>query len=687
MNRYPPRAASLLCLAAAISAPALSQTAPPAAPAAPGRVFTLVDFARYAPKTAYDMLAQLPGFTLRGADDDRGLGQASENVLINGERVADKSGGAIARLRDVSAADVARIEIVQAATLGIPGLTGQVANVVLKVERKASGNFEWKPAFRPHFAKPAWTRGSISYSGTAGGLGYTLTVADGGGRGAIGGADYRITDAAETVTERRDQVLHNEYDEVKLTTLLKYTGKGRFRANLNFVYDPYWNRQNNFQRRFDNGNPNDWRTRSSTNGFSLSASGDVTFGVGVGDLKLIGLRRFEHEPITVLQRATYASGAPDDGVRFMRDSRIGETIGRAEYHWKGGPNDWQVSIERAYNTLDQRGALASLTPAGTFTDIAFPQGSGIVAEERYEGLASLSRPLGKELDLQLVGGAEYSTLRRLDRSEPARNFFRPKGSGSLAWRPAKGWDLNLKLARRVGQISFYDFLAQPDLVLNRGNDANPLLVPPQSWELTGEVGRDFGRWGKTRLKLHGNRIEDIVDHIPVGPDGDAVGNLPHASRLGIESKSTFQFDPLGLAGAKLDATIGAERSRVRDPLTGRERPISGTYDRWASLNFRHDVAGTQFAWGAGMFLDHYGWSYYLDEANRNWEGPYVTVFVEHKNIAGLKVRLEAFNVNDGRSHFDRVVYTGRRTFTPIAFEEHANQLIGPIFTLSVRGTF
>ena len=39
--------------------------APAAAPAAAKRVYTPADFARFAPKTAYDMLAQVPSFTIR----------------------------------------------------------------------------------------------------------------------------------------------------------------------------------------------------------------------------------------------------------------------------------------------------------------------------------------------------------------------------------------------------------------------------------------------------------------------------------------------------------------------------------------------------------------------------------------------------------------------------------------------
>ena len=157
-----------LAVSAALVAPVVAhaqveQTNTPPAAAADAKVFTPADFARFAPRTAYDMLVQVPGFTIRSADDTRGLGEASENVLINGQRSTDKSGGgAAAQLEKVPAADVVRIEIKEAASVGIAGLTGQVADVILKADRKAAGNFSWSPQLRPHYAKPRWLAGSVS---------------------------------------------------------------------------------------------------------------------------------------------------------------------------------------------------------------------------------------------------------------------------------------------------------------------------------------------------------------------------------------------------------------------------------------------------------------------------------------------------------------------------------------------
>jgi hypothetical protein len=72
-------------LLASAAVPAIAQETgdapPPVAPAKPGvegaRSYTPADFARFAPRTALDMLRQVPGFSIEGVSQERGLGQAS----------------------------------------------------------------------------------------------------------------------------------------------------------------------------------------------------------------------------------------------------------------------------------------------------------------------------------------------------------------------------------------------------------------------------------------------------------------------------------------------------------------------------------------------------------------------------------------------------------------------------------
>jgi hypothetical protein len=467
-------------------------------------------------------------------------------------------------------------------------------------------------------------------------------------------------------------------------------GPGSSVGNLTLGYSPYWGPVSRRDRRFFvTGETRSRNNRQTLVGWYGDINADYDFALGPGRLKLIGLRHHDHEPLVVTQVLRFDStGADPDGVRFSRNSHIDETVGRGEYRWKTGRNDWQVSLERAFNSLDQKGGLFELQPDGRFLEVPFPEGTGKVTEVRYEGIGTLSRPLASNLDLQVAAGAEISTLDRVPDDQPARKFFRPKGSVVLGWRPAKGWDVSLKLRRRVGQISFYDFLAQPQLSQDRENAGNPDLVPPQSWEVETEFAHDLGAWGKTRLNLHYYRVQDIVDVIPIGVDGQGVGNLPRADRFGAESTSTIQFDPIGWKGAKLDLTAGFERTSVADPLTGDKRAISGVQDRWGTAQIRHDVPGTPFAWSAYVQYRHYAKNYFLTEVYRSLDLPWIAGFyVEHKALFGLKVRATVDNVFNGRHLLNRTVYTGFRNSHPIAFIEKHDQLVGPIFVLSVKGSF
>jgi hypothetical protein len=67
-----------------------------------------------------------------------------------------------------------------------------------------------------------------------------------------------------------------------------------------------------------------------------------------------------------------------------------------------------------------------LAPAGQFAELPFPNGSGKVSEDRYEGLLTVGRPLSSKLTAQLVVGAEHSTLVQEGPGGKERSFFAPR---------------------------------------------------------------------------------------------------------------------------------------------------------------------------------------------------------------------------------------------------------------------
>src|SRR5690606_8677893 len=121
-------------------------------------------------------------------------------------------------------------------------------NVVLAEGNKASGQFEWRPDIRAHYAKPNLFRGNISYSGKTGWLDYNLSVKNQAGRGAFGGPIV-ITDSLGNVIETREQVLHNESDLVTFQSKFGIDGPGTSEGNLTLAYTPYWGPGYNRERR------------------------------------------------------------------------------------------------------------------------------------------------------------------------------------------------------------------------------------------------------------------------------------------------------------------------------------------------------------------------------------------------------------------------------------------------------
>lgn len=690
------RLVSLAAVAAAISAvPAGAQDAPlPAQAAMPAdgagrparQTYTPADFTRYAPNNAYDMLRQVPGFQIRDNEQLRGLGQATGNVLFNGERPSNKGDDMYTQLSRIPAGNVERIEIVDGASLDIPGLSGQVANIVYRAD-SFSGQFSWKPEFRPHYTDPLFTRGDISVRGRSGTVEYEVALNNDDARRSGAGGPTIITDGAGQVIERRKDSWNTHFDAPKLSGRITWDPAGDTIANIGGHIQREYDRYYEDGVRVSAGQPDRMRSvRETDDSWNYEVSGDYQFGVGPGKLKLIGLRRFSHEPYRQ-EIITTPEGGIATGDRFAQTGDIGETIARGEYQWKMFGGDWQLSGEAAFNTLDNVASIAVLDPSGAFVDQPYTGGTGGVSEDRYEGLLSFGRKLTGKLSFQLVAGAEHSAITQTGVGGQRRSFLRPKGSLTLAWAPTADFDASLKIRRRVLQLSFYDFLARAFLDDENQNEVNNDLRPQQDWSYEAEINKKLGPWGSTKLQLIYRDVEDRVDVVPVG-NGEAVGNIAKAKAAAIDWTSTFNLDPAGLKGVKVNTRVLWQKSSLRDPFTGEKRQWNGFNDRVIEFSFRHDIPGSSVAWGAGGNYEHSQPKYRRNQIDKSWEGPiFANVYVEHKNVMGLTVRAQLSNMYNARSKRNRTVYTGVRGESPIAFVEKRNRLIGPMFAFSVRGTF
>lgn len=671
------------------TAPAMAQASDPPADAPPApasggvqRVYQPDYFARFAPQTALDMVRQIPGFSIEEGEERRGLGQGGSNVLINGERFSGKSNDVVAELGRIGASSVVRIELLDGASLNIPGLSGQVVNIVSQIDA-ISGQFRWSPRIRFKRTDPQLLDGEISINGKSGKFGYTLSLSNDSFRNGNAGLET-VRDGTGALTDIRDETLFVDGDRPRLAGSLKYQDDGGVTANLNLSYERYWNE---VREDSDGAFVRDRDYLETEKEHNYELGGDVEFPLGGGKLKLIGLHRFEHSPFFTRIFFLFEDGRPDEGIRQRRETDETESIGRAEYSWKGGSNDWQISLEGAINKLDNSAALETLDTTGTFVPVPLPGANASVNEDRAEAAISYGRPIAPGLTLQASLGAEYSRITQSGAQGLTRSFVRPKGFVSLAWKATPTLDISARLQRDVGQLDFFDFVASADIGAGNQNAGNPNLVPQQSWNVELQATKNLGEWGTVTASGYVNFVEDIVDQVPIGATGEAPGNIDSATVFGGKLDATIKFDPIGWKGAKLDVLVDLKKSSLRDPLTGEKRRISEDFVREMEFELRHDIPGSDWAYGGNYYEFRRAAGFRLGELSQFRAKPGdLGVFVEHKDVAGMRVRGGLYNLLGTDEAFRRTVYTGRRT-GPIAFSEDRHRFFGMIVAIDVSGSF
>ncbi len=653
------------------------------------RSFEPAYFDQYAPRSALDMLNQIPGFQLNSGDSKRGLGQGGANVLINSKRLSGKTNDPFEQVGRIASQNVVKIDIVDGTSLNIPGLSGQVANIMTKTTG-LTGTWEWSPEWR-NGLKPRLAHGSVTLSGERGNLAYTAKLQSNIQRNGHWGPEERRT-AAGDLFEIRDEF--GRYDGEYPGGSLNLTWKPQegHTGNLNLEYNKY-NSNNSVRSLITAQGPRGENGQhffsNAEDEWNAKIDGDYERPALGGTLKFIGYYRAEHSP-TVSRFDGYDNTGLIDSTRFFQVADEGEAIARTEYSWsKKQGRDWQLGVESAFNFLDIESQFVDLLVPGNIESLDPANDDAIgatrVEEKRAEMTLTHTRTLSPKWDVQLSLGGEYSEL---SQGILVRDFFRPKGFVTATYKPTETFSIRSKVEREVGQLNFFDFISSVDLQNDQSNAANPNLVPSQSWIGEVEFDRQFTGGHSFVARIYAEKISDLVDRIPIGLTGDAVGNIDSAERYGIDFNATLKGEQWGLDGMELNLEYDLRDSSVVDPVEGFNRRLNDDKKYYWSVSFRHDIPKTD--WAYGFYSDQFRESavYRLNSINEfRFEGPWGQAYVEHKDVYGLKVNASLRNLFDASDDFKRTVYTDRRDLGTVDFIEDRTRPFGLFFRVTVSGTF
>lgn len=648
-------------------------------------------FARFAPQNARDVIDNIPGFRLIERSGDRGLGQAGANVLIDGQRVVGKNVDILDALAQIPAAAIEEVQVLDGARLHITGFSGLVVNLVL-VERGVSGTYEWNPEFRRRL--PAnLSDGDLSVVVSS--AASTLTVRAGNEASRRGSAGPEaVLDPAGLVVERREENFESRGDTPFLALAYERETPGGTGISLRGEIErPRFRfEETSLRRPEDGGDPFLQEFRNDVEGWQAEGSGEFQAGLGAWDMTLIGLYRSE----TMEDGSVRDSGVNGDTRfrRFFQDSALTEAVGRAEFSRKIRDNlTGEIGVEYVRNEIDVENLLAegSARSALGFENLAAERTA--VAEDRYDLVLTAQYEPAAALSVQAAVALEHSTLSQTAPVVSERSFLRPKGYLRAAYKAGPKTTLRAGIERDVGQIDFFDFATVIDLQENETDFGNADLVPETLSVADLTFDRKLGE--KSQLVLRGfvEIIEDTIDQIPLRdetgfPIGNAIGNAGRSTAYGIEADATLFLTPLSLPGAQLTLEGEWRDSDVEDPLTFQGRPVSGALAWSYEVTMRHDVGATPYAYGFYLanfaFFEEFR---FAQEALFERSHPYANLFVEHKDLFGLRVVATLANVTDVDEDFRRTFFPGARSETLPLFTEVRARNFEPFLNLRITGTF
>lgn len=628
-------------------------------------------FAAAAPASAYDMVQMLPGFTLVDADADvRGYAGAQGNVLLDGTRPSSKRQSMEQLLKRIPARAVTCIELLREGS-GIDLLGHSVLANVLRAESTdvesavqtgvLASDDDWSRVIaQGEYARQTGDRKlEFALSSTP-----ELDEDSGEGRIVTQGADGRLGEDHATET-RRIQVVDQSSlgwrqplgaGTLYLDGALRDSrdrSAGRIRSQLPEAFDEVNAEDDSLQEA-------EFVARYTRNLDEHSR-----------------LEAVASQQLGWLDTAS-RSHSEDEDEQFAQRTRSGESIARVDVHHERTPElELSAAIELAFNRLD---GDASLIENGSPVELP---GSHVHIEERrgeFGGALSWRTSDSWRVDAGLT--TERSTLKQTGDSTLTRDFSYLKPRVAMTWARSAREQWRASLSRQVGQLAFEDFVASASLDSGIVNAGNAELEPDKTWRAALSWERRFAGDSAMVVTLSHDAISDVVDRVPVqGEDElfDAPGNIGNGIRDGLMIEYGGKLLAFGFDALRFNSKLLWQRSRVRDPATGRMRPISEDKPLEGAIALTHALPAYRASWGLRIALAERETDYRIDAVSTERVDASWRLFGEVSMRRHWRLRAELVDAFGRDIHEDRALFEDRGIQNmPGAYQQRRHRMPGQL---------
>jgi len=673
-------------------------------------------FAQYGPVSANDMLNVIPGISLalegnevrsfNGAD--RGLG-ASEQILINGKRMAGKANEASSQLDRISADQVQYIEIIRGTSgdLDVRN-TGQLVNIVL-FESQSSSSFATEVGathFRDGQVEPI---GTFSFSGQTGQFDYLLSAQIATGYEDLESYEISVLPPGLGLNDVREIERTREQTSYTLNSNIAYQISPGSRIAFNGLYrenDPPANLVRTITN-FQNTPPTIRVERETLPATSdnWEFGGDYEYNFdGGGKYKVLFIVNENNNAVTRERFfSTIPNGPETKNLYLDTNSRERERIVRTSYTWDPfeGQN-LELGVERAQTILDNALKIGLPIPGtaspdhGGLTAVNLPNAVSSVEEIRYEGFAIHNWQINQRMSLESSLFYEDSEISQSGDVNVSRSFDFLKPKVDFRFNMSSSFQLRMSAELDVSQLRFSDFSASAnDRDETQDTIAgNPELEQEEVWRYN--VNLDYrlpNDGGVLNSRLFYFDVGNSIDRIDVSTSptnlASTNGNVGDGTVYGINLNASIRLGFLNLPQAVVTAGLLVQDSKIFSPMIGKNRKVV-PFDRGnIRFGFRHDIPSKNFNYGLNYRdgIDGNRPFYDVDNVIFIGSNSNLSLFAEKNNVGRFNYRFEVDNLMDWENCRERRRFNGYLRDGDVREIERFCTTNGVRFTFKVRATF
>ena len=260
---------------------------------------------------------------------------------------------------------------------------------------------------------------------------------------------------------------------------------------------------------------------------------------------------------------------------------------------------FETGAEGVYNWTESESA-------NIFNGQVFPlPGDAFQADEtRAEAFAAVTWKPSETLNVELGARYEWSHIAAdlgADSSEKTLGYLKPRLN--VSWSPEKNHQLNLRIERKVDQLSFQGFASTVSFENGVFGVGNVEIEPEKSWIAEGRYERQFGGQNSFVAKLTHREIENVLGDV-AGPAPDFfqfARNGGSATFDTLALSGVVELDRFGLTGGILNLGGNVQATETVDPVTGLTRRVEEEASYGWNVSLQQTLDNGNFRWA--LFLE------------------------------------------------------------------------------------